>query len=161
MAFNDAFFVAVGFVLFVILLGYLGVHKTLMGALDDRSNKIRAELDQARRLREEAAAVLASYEKKRTEAEAEAQAIVTQARAEAEQLARETAERMEDFVTRRTKQAENKIAAAEAQAALDVRAAAADAAVRAAEVVLKAESKGSAGEQLVAKGIQDLKTLMH
>ncbi|MBX9739443.1 MAG: ATP F0F1 synthase subunit B [Beijerinckiaceae bacterium] len=161
MALNDSFFVAVGFVLFVLLLGYLGVHKKLTGALDERADKIRAELAEAQRLREEAAAVLASYEKKRAEAEAEAQAIVTQARAEAEQLSRETAERMADFVARRTRQAETKIAAAEAQAALDVRAAAADAAVKAAEIVLAADSKGATGEQLVAKGIQDLKTLMH
>ena len=73
---NDAFFVALGFFLFVALLGYLGVHKTIGKSLDDRGQKIQAELDEAKRLREEAAAVLASFEKKRAEAEAEAQAIV-------------------------------------------------------------------------------------
>ena len=159
--FNDAFFVAVGFVIFVLLLGYLGVHKTLMKSLDDRAIKIQAELDEAKRLRAEAAAVLASYEAKRAEAEAEAQAIVTQARSEAEELAREAAERMAEFVTRRTKQAEGKIAAAEAQAANDVRAAAADAAVKAAEIVLTSEARGAVGEQLITKGIADLKALTH
>lgn len=159
--FNDAFFVAVGFVLFVVLLGYLGVHKTLMKALDDRAARIQGELDEAKRLRAEAAAVLASYEARRTEAEAEAQAIVTQARAEAEALATEAAERMAEFVARRTRQAEGKIAAAEAQATADVRAAAADAAVKAAEIVLTAETRGAAGEQLVARGIADLKSLTH
>jgi F-type H+-transporting ATPase subunit b len=159
--FNDAFFVAVGFVIFVLLLGYLGVHKTLTKSLDDRAAKIQAELDEAKRLRAEAAAVLASYEAKRAEAEAEAQAIVTQARAEAEELAREAAERMAEFVTRRTKQAEGKIAAAEAQAANDVRAAAADAAVKAAEIVLTSEARGAVGEQLITKGIADLKALTH
>ena len=159
--FNDAFFVALGFVLFVALLGYLGVHKTLTKSLDDRSAKIQAELDEAKRLRAEAAAVLASYEAKRAEAEAEAQAIVTQARAEAEELAREAAERMAEFVARRQKQAEGKIAAAEAQATSDVRAAAADAAVKAAEIVLTAQSRGAMGEQLVAQGIADLKALTH
>jgi F-type H+-transporting ATPase subunit b len=159
--FNDAFFVAVGFVLFVLLLGYLGVHKTLTRAIDDRARKIQAELDEAKRLRAEAAAVLASYEAKRTEAEAEAQAIVAQARTEAEALASEAAERMAEFVTRRTKQAEGKIAAAEAQAANDVRAAAADAAVKAAEIVLTSEARGAVGEQMIAKGIADLKALTH
>jgi F-type H+-transporting ATPase subunit b len=159
--FNDAFFVAVGFVLFVALLGYLGVHKTLTKSIDERARKIQAELDEAKRLRAEAAAVLASYEAKRAEAEAEAQAIVTQARAEAEELAREAAERMAEFVTRRTKQAEGKIAAAEAQAANDVRAAAADAAVKAAEIVLTSEARGAVGEKLLAKGIADLKALTH
>jgi len=158
---NDAFFVALGFFLFIALLGYLGVHKKLAGALDDRANKIQAELDEAKRLREEAAAVLASFEQKRAEAEAEAQAIVAQARVEAEALAKEAAQRMDEFIARRTKQAEGKIAAAEAQAALDVRAAAADAAVKAAEVVLSAETKGAAGEQLVLRGIADLKALSH
>ena len=109
--FNDAFFVALGFVLFIALLGYLGVHRKLTKALDDRAVRIQAELDEAKRLRTEAAAVLASYEAKRMEAEAEAQAIVTQARAEAEALAKEAAERMAEFVARRTKQAEGKIAA--------------------------------------------------
>ena len=158
---NDAFFVAVGFGLFVVLLGYLGVHKTLGKTLDERGLKIQAELNEATRLREEAASILASYEKKRADAEAEAQAIVAQARAEAEDLAKEAAARMEEFIARRTKQAESKIAAAEAQAALDVRAAAADAAVKAAEVVLTAETKGAAGEALIAKGIADLKGLVH
>ena len=159
--FNDAFFVAVGFGLFVILLAYLGVPKMLGKTLDERGQKIQAELDEAKRLREEAAAVLASFEKKRAEAEAEAQAIVAQARVEAEELAKEAAARMEEFIARRTKQAEGKIAAAEAQAAQDVRAAAADAAVKAAEVVLSAEAKGATGEAMVAKGITDLKALMH
>lgn len=159
--FNDAFFVALGFVLFLALLGYLGVPKMIGKSLDERGQKIQAELDEAKRLREEAASVLASYEKKRAEAEAEAQAIVAQARAEAEELAKEAAVRMEEFIARRTKQAESKIAAAEAQAAQDVRAAAADAAVKAAEVVLSAEAKGATGEALVSKSIADLKGLMH
>jgi F-type H+-transporting ATPase subunit b len=159
--FNDAFFVALGFVIFVLLLGYLGVHKTLVKTLDDRAAKIQNELDEAKRLRTEAAAVLASYEARRAEAEAEAQAIVTQARAEAESLAQEAAQRMTEFVARRTKQAEGKIAAAEAQATSDVRAAAADAAVKAAEIVLTSQARGSVGEEMVAKGITDLKALTH
>jgi F-type H+-transporting ATPase subunit b len=159
--FNDAFFVAVGFAIFVALLGYLGVHKTLTKTLDDRAAKIQNELDEAKRLRAEAAAVLASYEARRAEAEAEAQAIVTQARAEAESLAQEAAQRMTEFVARRTKQAEGKIAAAEAQATSDVRAAAADAAVKAAEIVLTSQALGSVGDEMIAKGIADLKALTH
>ena len=159
--FNDAFFVALGFVLFVALLGYLGAHRTLTKTLDDRGARIQTELDEAQRLRAEAAAVLASFEARRAEAEAEAQAIVTQARAEAESLAQEAAQRMSEFVARRTKQAEGKIAAAEAQATSDVRAAAADAAVKAAEIVLTAQVRGSMGEDMVAKGIADLKALTH
>ena len=159
--FNDAFFVALGFALFIALLGYLGVHKTVTGALDNRAQKIQAELDEAKRLREEAAAVLASFEKKRAEAEAEAQGIVAQARAEAEALAKETAQRMVDFVERHRKQAEAQILMAESQATSEVRASAVDAAVKAAEIVLRAQVSGAGGDAFVLKGIDDVKRLMN
>ena len=152
------FFVALGFVLFVCLLGYLGVHRQLTAALDGRAAQIAKELADAKRLRDEAAAVLASFEKKRSEAEAEAQAIIAQAKTEAEALAREAAERMADFVARRTKQAESKIALAEAQATSEVRAAAADAAVKAAETVLRSQTTGAAAADLVSKEIGALKS---
>ena len=158
---DASFFVAIGFILFVLLLAYLGVHKQIAGALDGRSKLIADELAQAQKLREEAAAVLASFEKKKLEAEEEAKAIVAQARTEAELLAKETRERLTDFVARRTKQAEQKIAMAEAQATSDVRAAAADAAVKAAETVLKGETAGAAGATLVDKGIADIKSLLN
>ncbi len=154
-------FVALGFVLFIVLLGYLGVHKTITSALDGRISGIEKELAEAKRLREEAEAVLASYKKKASEAEAEAQAIVNQARAEAEAVAKETAERMADFVERRRKQAEAKIAMAEAQAAADVRAAAADAAVKAAETVIRSQVSNGAGAGFVTQGIADVKRLMN
>ncbi|WP_026607290.1 ATP F0F1 synthase subunit B [Methylocapsa acidiphila] len=159
--FNEEFFVALGFAIFVVLLGYLGVHKKLGAALDQRGDRIKGELAEAERLRAEAEALLASYEKRRAEAEVEAQAVVAQARAEAELLAKEAHERTADFIQRRTKQAEEKIASAEAQAMAEVRAAAADAASKVAETVLKAEAKGALGEELISKGISDLKTLFH
>ena len=155
------FFVALGFVLFVVLLGYLGVHKQITTALDNRAAQIAKELAEAKRLRDEAAAVLASFEKKRAEAEAEAQAIIAQARSEAEALAREAADRMADFVARRTKQAESKIALAEAQATSEVRAAAADAAVKAAETVLRAQTTGAVAADLVSKEISALKSRLN
>ncbi len=161
MHFDAEFFVAAGFVLFVMLLGYLGVHRTITAALDGRIKKIESELAEAKRLREEAAAVLASYKKKAADAEIEAASIVTQAKAEAENLAKENAARMADFIERRRKQAEAKIAMAEAQATADVRAAAADAAVRAAETVIRSQTTGTAAENLVASGIQDLKRLLN
>ena len=153
MHFDSGFFVAVGFALFVLLLAYLGVHKIIVGALDKRGQMISDELEEARRLREEAEAVLASYKARAAQAQAEADAIVAQARDEAEALARETATRMEEFVARRTKQAEAKIAMAEAQATNDVRAAAADAAVLAAEKVLRAQVKGDVAADLVGRDI--------
>jgi F-type H+-transporting ATPase subunit b len=155
------FFVALGFVLFVILLGYLGVHNKLSAALDGRIGKIKDELSEAARLRAEAQALVQSFAAKTAEAEAQAAAIIAQAKAEAEALAKEAQQRLEDYVVRRTKQAQDKIAQAEAQAASDVRAAAADAAVRAAETVLKSSASGVGGAPFVEKGIASIKTLVN
>jgi len=151
------FWVAVAFVLFVAGMGYLGVHKMVAKSLDDRADKIKAELDEARKLKDEAAELLAEYQRKRQEAEAEAQDIIAGAKAEAERLAIEAKAKIEEFIARRTKMAETKIAQAEAQATADVRAAAADAAIAAAEKILTQETKGQLAGELIAKGIEDVR----
>lgn len=149
--------VAIGFVSFLVLLGYLGVHRKLIDALDQRQARIKAELDEASRLRQEAQALLAEFERKGLAAESEAEAIIASAKSEAERLAAEAKQRMEDFVARRTKIAEAKIAQAEAQALAEVRSAAADAAVAAAEKILAKAAKGKVAEELLVRGIEDLK----
>ena len=149
--------VAIAFVIFLGLLVYLGAHRRLIGGIDNRQARIQAELNEAVRLREEAKAVLAEYERKGREAETEAAAIIAGAKAEAQRLAVDAKTKMEDFVLRRTKMAEAKIAQAEAQALSDVRAAAADTAVAAAEKILAAAAKGKVAENLVAQGIEDIK----
>lgn len=149
--------VALGFVAFLGLLAYIGVHRKIAAALDDRAARIKAELDEARKLREDAAQLLADYQRKRQEAEAEAQEIIASANAEAERLAAEAKAKVEEFVARRTEMAQTKIAQAEAQAAADVRAAAADAAVAAAERILSAEIRGGLAADLVARGIEDVR----
>lgn len=149
--------VALAFVLFVAGLGYIGVHRMLAKSLDERADRIKAELDEARKLKDEAAKLLADYQRKRQEAEGEAQEIIAGAKAEAERLAAEAKAKIEEFVARRTKMAEIKIAQAEAQAAADVRAAAADAAVAAAEKILAEETKGKLANELLAKGIEDVR----
>jgi F-type H+-transporting ATPase subunit b len=156
MFFEAETWVAIGFVVFVAMLLSIGVHRTIGKALDDRSARIKAELDEARKLRDEAAGLLAESPRKRSEAEGEAQEIVSGARAEAERLAVEAKARIEEFVSRRTKMAETKIAQAEAQAAADVRAAAAEAAVAAAEKILRQEAKGDLASRLIARGIEDV-----
>ena len=120
----------------------LASHRIVLKALDARGEAIAAELAQAAKLRQEATALLASFEKKSAEAEANAAAIVAEARAQAEQLNVEAAERLKEFIARRTKQAEAKIALAEAQATAEVRAAAAEHAAKAAEIVLTDQMKG-------------------
>jgi F-type H+-transporting ATPase subunit b len=157
--FEAEFWVAVAFVLFIGVLGYFGVHKLILSSVDQRRDKIKAELDEARRLKEEAQAVLAEYQRKQHEAEEEAAGIIAGAKAEAERMVIEANAKMEEFVARRTKMAETKIAQAEAQAVSDVRAAAADAAVAAAEKVLTESVKGDVADKLVTKGIEDLNKL--
>jgi F-type H+-transporting ATPase subunit b len=153
--------VAIAFVILMAVFVWLGVHRTVLTALDHRAQRIKAELDDARRLKEEAAKLLADYQARRASAEREAQEIVTNARSEAERIAAEAKTRMEDFVARRTKTAENKIALAEAQALADVRAAAAEAAVAAASTVLSQSVKGSVAENLLAKGIAEVKAKLN
>jgi len=155
--FDAEFFVLIGFIVFLCLLGYLGAHRMLLAALDKRGQAIADELGEAAKLRAEATALLESFEKKKLEAEANAAAIVAEARAQAEVLAKEATERMTDFVARRGKQAEAKIALAESQAAAEVRAAAADFAAKAAEIVLRQETQGAAGAELAAREIAALK----
>jgi F-type H+-transporting ATPase subunit b len=151
------FWVALGFFVFLGLLAYIGVHRMIVKALDDRADRIKAELDEARKLKDEAAQLLADYRRKRGEAESEAQEIIAGAKAEAERLAAEAKVKIEEFVSRRTKMAEVKIAQAEAQAAADVRSAAADAAVAAAERILAQQAKGPLAGDLIAKGIEDVR----
>jgi len=155
------FWVAVAFVLFVGVIFYVGAHKYMIEALDHRSARIKGELDEARRLRDEAGKLLAEYQRKQGDAEREAEAIVADARADAERAAAEARVKMEEFVARRTKLAEIKIGQAEAQALADVRAAAADAAVSAAETILRDTAKGQIADKLIAQGIADVKAKLN
>jgi F-type H+-transporting ATPase subunit b len=161
MLFEAEFWVAVAFVIFVGIMIYVGVPAMIARSLDQRTSRVKAELDEAARLRDEAQALLAEYQRKQHDAEREADAIILNAKLEAERMASEAAQKVEDFVARRTKMAETKIGQAEAQALADVRAAAADAAVAAAEKVLSQSVKGKIGDQLIAQGIADLKAKLN
>ena len=151
------FWVAVAFLILLGVFAYLGVHRTVLTTLDHRRDRIRAELDDARRLKDEAAKVLEQYKARRASAEREAEEIITGAKADADRIASEARAKMEDFVVRRTKTAESKIALAEAQALADVRAAAAEAAIAAASTILSQSVKGEVADDLLSKGIQDVR----
>jgi F-type H+-transporting ATPase subunit b len=155
------FWVAVAFVIFVGVLIYVGVPKMVTKALDDRAKRVQDELNEARRLKEEAQKLLAEYKAKQRQADDEAAAIVAGAKAEAERFAVEAKAKMEEFVARRAKMAETKIAQAEAQAIADVRAAAADAAVSAAEKILTESVKGKVADDLLTRGISEMKTKLN
>src|SRR5438093_5936671 len=155
------FWVAVAFVILMAVFAYIGVHRTVLTALDHRADRIKAELDDARRLKDEAAKLLAEYQARRASAEREAEEIISGARADAERIAAEARTKIEDFVARRTKTAESKIALAEAQALADVRAAAADAAVTAASTILSQSVKGQIADELLAKGIAEVRAKLN
>ena len=161
MFYEPETWVAIAFVVLMVLFAYLGIHRTVLKTLDHRSERIKAELDDARRLKEEAGQLLAEYKAKRGTAEREANEIISNAKAEAERIAAEAKTKMEDFVTRRTKTAESKIALAEAQAVADVRAAAANAAVTAATTILSQSVKGSVADDLLAKGIAEVRAKLN
>lgn len=153
--------VAIAFLVFVAILIYAGAHKAIARSLDDRSSRIASELEEARRLKEEAQKLVAEFKRKQREAEAEAESIVTAAKAEAERLAAEAKSKIEDFVARRTKMAEEKIAQAEHQAVADVKAIAADAAARAAEALLSGTATSPVGDRLVSSAISEVRSKLN
>jgi len=157
----DTVWVGVAFVIFFAILAYFGVPKAIVAALDARGEKVAQELAEARRLRLEAEKLLAEYEAKRKAAETEAASIVAAASEEAKRLAAEAETKLNDFVARRTKSAEEKIALAESQAEAEVRAAAAEAATKAAELIIRSQVGGKAGDALFAAGLNEVKAKLN
>ena len=147
-------FIAV--VIFLLALLYFGIHKKIAGALDARADAIRSELDEARRLREEAQALLASYQRKQKEAEAQAEEIVKQARSDAENMATQARKDLAERLERRAAQAEAKIANAEAQALGEVKAKAADLAMDTAEKIIRTKMSAADKSKLIQDGIAQM-----
>ena len=156
--FEPEFWVAVSFFIFVGLVLYLGVHKKIAAALDNRAAQIKKELEEARHLREAAEKVLADYKRKEGDVAKEAQEIISLAGKEAEILAEETRRSMKEHFERRMKLAEDKIARAEAEALREVRNAAADAAVIAAQTLIAKSLTPETADKLVKQGIDALKS---
>jgi F-type H+-transporting ATPase subunit b len=145
-------------IVFLAVLVYLKVPGKIVAALDARSAQIRASLQDAERLRNEAQALLADYQRRRGEAEAEAKEIVEQATREATAIAAEAHSRMEDYVARRTKAVEQRIAQAEVQAVAEVRSRAIDVAAAAAARILAERGRGAAGDELIERSIASVRS---
>lgn len=152
---DNSFYALIALIIFTGLLLYFGVHRIVAKMLDGKIAEIEASIADAKRLREEAAALLVEYEQKRVAAEQEAESIVTAAKEEAERLTVEAKASLADLVARRTQAVQDKIAQAEAQAVAAVRARSADIAIEAARVVL-ADQMGSKGEKIVDAAIADV-----
>jgi F-type H+-transporting ATPase subunit b len=153
------FWEAVAFILAVALV-WKKASGSITSALDQRAAKIRDELDEARKLREEAQATLANYQRKQRDALKEAEEIVAHAKTEAERLGAQAAHDLEAAIQRRQRLAEEKIAQAEQKAVAEVRAAAVDVAVGAARRVL-AEDMGARGGKLIDQAIDALPQRLH
>lgn len=152
------------FLSLVLVIGfaiYKEVHKTMAKALDERADKIRKELEDARKLRDEAQALLASYKKKQVEAEEQAKTIVAQARKEAELMAENARKDLNERISRRADQAEAKIKMAEAQAMADVRAKAADLATKAAKHLLHTELSTADQAKLIKDGTVEMGKILN
>ena len=155
----DATFIAlVAFCLFFVVLLYLKVPAMVMNMLDQRSQAIAKELHEARRLREQAEALLAEYKAKHAAADAEAKTIVAHAQEQAEALVQEIRTQMSAAIARRQRQAEDRITQAQAKAEADVRAAAAEAALAAAERMLRERLDANAQADLVSQGVSEMQT---
>ncbi|MBP2235456.1 F-type H+-transporting ATPase subunit b [Sinorhizobium kostiense] len=157
MALDATFYALVGLVLFFALIVYLKVPAMVGSALDARAGKISNELAEAKRLREEAQSLVAEYQRKRKDAEAEAAGIVAAAQREAEMLTAEAKQKTEEYVARRAALSEQKIKQAESDAINAVRAAAVDLAISAAEKVLAAKADATAQEALFRKALGEVK----
>jgi F-type H+-transporting ATPase subunit b len=149
---ESEFWVLVAAVIFVALVGRKA-WRAITGALDARAARIRNELDEARRLREEAERLVAEYRAKQREAAAEAEAIVAHAKAEAERIATQSARDLELSLGRRQRLAEERIAQAEAKALDEVRTAAIDVAIAAARDVIAAQIDEKRGTDLLDAAI--------
>lgn len=159
--FDATIWAFVGLVLFLILIGSLGVFGKVGAMLDKRGADIANELEEARRLRVEAQALLAEYQAKRTAAEAEAAEIVENAKAEAQRLTADAQVSLKEMIERRTKAVETKISQAETQALAEVKAVAAEVAIAAATRLLGQKVTGTVASDILSKSINDVKARLN
>ncbi len=158
--FGAEFWVAVGFLIFVALI-WRPVGRMLGAALDERTKKIREELDEAVRLREEAQALYAGQQRRYNESVKEAEAILAHAHEEAERIARHGAEQLADQLARREQQAVDRIARAEQEALAEVKAAAVDLGLRATRALLATTLDAKAQAKLADEAIAEVENKLH
>jgi F-type H+-transporting ATPase subunit b len=153
---DSHFWIGVAFVIFAGILVRFGVPKLLVGMLDDQAAKVRHQLDEATRLREESQALLASIVTQRQDAERMAAEMLANAELEAKRLQVEAQAKLEEQIVRRQTLAERKIATAEAAAAAEVKAAAGELAAQMAEAVLIGRATGAKSDPLIDRAVDQL-----
>jgi F-type H+-transporting ATPase subunit b len=158
---DATFWALIALIIFLGILAYVKVPAKMAEGLDARADKIKSDLDEARRLREEAQELLVDYQRKRKEAEKEAGEILTAAKREAANLEKDAEVKAAEFVARRTALAEQKIEQAQAQAIVEVRASAVDIAVAAAGNILQGKASGATADKLISDGIAEVKARLN
>ncbi|MEM6479017.1 MAG: ATP F0F1 synthase subunit B [Pseudomonadota bacterium] len=158
---NSDFIVSIAFLLFMGILVYFGVPKLLGKMLDDRAAAIKAELEEARALREEAQALLATFERKQKDVQSQADAIVDSAQADAKAAAGQAKADIASSVERRLTAAREQIASAEADAMREVRDRAIAVAVGAASDIMAKGMKAADADKLIDAGIAEVEAKLH
>lgn len=154
---DTSFWVLIAFVIVIGVFIRAGVHKMIADGLDKRAQTIADEINEARKMREEAQELLAAYQRRQREAESEAAAIIEAAKKDAKRLTEEARVKINEQTERRAKAAEEKIARAEAQALSEVRAQAAELAVAAAREIIKERMDSGAQTAFIDKAIAGLR----
>ncbi|MEO1109060.1 MAG: F0F1 ATP synthase subunit B [Pseudomonadota bacterium] len=158
---NTDFVVLLGFIVFIAVLFYFKVPGMIGGALDNRAEGIKSELDEARALHEEARSLLASYERKHREVQTQADAIVAAAKEDAVRAAEQAKVDLENSIERRLAAAQDQIASAEASAVKEVRDQAISVAVSAASAVLAKQMSAAQANKLIDASIADVAAKLH
>lgn len=159
--YNTDLIVLAAFIIFCGILIYAKVPAKLTGFLDARGQSVQGELNDARRLREEALALYASFERKQTEVKEQAARIVEKAKSDAELAAIQIKADIEASITRRLKTAEDQIASAEAAAIRDVREKATNLAIAAAGDLIAQQIDASRNDVLVSRAIAAAQDRLH
>lgn len=158
---NTNFVVLIAFLLFIGILVYLKVPGLVGRKLDERAAGIKAELDEARALREEAQSLLAGYERKQKEVQEQAKRIVAHAKEEAAEAGEQAKEDLKASIARRIRAAEDQIASAEAGAVKEVRDRAVAVAVAAARDVIAKQMKAEDADRLIEDAIGEVEAKLH
>ena len=157
---DEAFFVAISFFIFVALVAK-PMARFIRSGLDTRAAKIQKELDEAIELKEEAQALLASYQRKYKKALEEADDIIAHAKKEARRMIEVAKGELEDSLDKRTQMAEQKIAQAEARVIQEIQDNAVDVTISAARTLIVENLSNEAAEELLGVAIADVDRKFH
>lgn len=157
---NTTFWTAVSFVLFIVLVVWKGRQK-VAETVNARIARVRDDIEQAERLKDEANKELADMKRKQREASEQAEQIVENAKTEAKTMKREADKRFKEQMARREQQALDKISQAEAAAVREVQGRAVDLALAAASAVIAERMSGEPGKAAMDKAISDVSAKLH